>query len=65
MASARHRKAPRRPIDSKGEAIAELMLDVAQFVMETLLGDADPTARNQEFTMLATPPIGGCDAGRT
>jgi DNA-binding MarR family transcriptional regulator len=27
---ARHRKAP-RPIDSKGEAIAELMLDVAQF----------------------------------
>jgi DNA-binding MarR family transcriptional regulator len=29
-ASARHRNAP-RPIDSKGEAIAELMLDVAQF----------------------------------
>src|SRR5215813_4208570 len=31
MASARHRKGPRSIVDSKGEAIAELMLDVAQF----------------------------------
>jgi DNA-binding MarR family transcriptional regulator len=31
MASARHRKGARPIVDSKGEAIAELMLEVAQF----------------------------------
>jgi DNA-binding MarR family transcriptional regulator len=31
MASARHRRRARPIVDSKGEAIAELMLDVAQF----------------------------------
>jgi DNA-binding MarR family transcriptional regulator len=30
-ASARHRKGPRPIVDSKGEAIAELLLDVSQF----------------------------------